>query len=107
MFIYKIHSVCIILKVPKLYEWLQSSLIFCCRGEIYGNDQYEAQNQYDQQQQQLYEQQHVQYEAQIQQQNPVNTFDQTQPPQYERPVTPIHLRGRITRSRLRSKYGTD
>lgn len=73
-------------------------------GEVYGSEQYEAQNQYDQQQQQqhLYEQ-HVQYEAQIQQQTQVNSFDQTQAPQYERPVTPIHLKGRITRSRLRNQ----
>ncbi|XP_039276310.1 LOW QUALITY PROTEIN: cohesin subunit SA-1-like [Nilaparvata lugens] len=68
-------------------------------GEIYGNDQYESviQNPYEQQQQ-LYEpqqqQQHMQYDQQQSSYEPVAN--------YEQPMTPVNMRGRMTRARLRN-----
>lgn len=101
------------------------------RVDVYGNNQqYEAQNNYEQQQQHLYDQQQQyeaqqqqqqqqQYEVQLQQQHELQQPETLQPQpepmqddmgydagpsQYEQPMTPINLRGgRITRARLRSE----
>ncbi|XP_075217243.1 stromal antigen isoform X2 [Lycorma delicatula] len=65
-------------------------------GEVYGNEQYGGmQNQYEQQQ--MYDQQQVaQYESQQ-----VPTYESA-PANYEQPMTPVHMRGRMTRARLRN-----